>query len=309
MGNLRFGYQIASVLPSGIDSGNELRAAARDAEAAGFDVIHTADHVGTGWAPLAPLVAAAEATETLRLCPLVLNNDFYHPVNLAREAAAIDRLSGGRFELGLGAGHAFTEYAAIGLRFDPAAVRKARLAEAVEILRGLLDGQTVTYAGAHYQVDGVSVQPAVQERLPLLVGVNGRAALTHTARHADIVALTGLGRTLEDGHQHEVRWEADRLDKTVALVRAESADRNSPVRLQALVQAVVITNDRRAEAANWASRLEITVDDALATPFLAFGTHADIAEHLQECRQRWGIDYFSVRTIADFAPVVELLRS
>src|SRR5438105_11887491 len=97
----RFGLQVRG------ESASELRTTARAAEAAGFDVISTADHVSAiwAWAPLAPLLAMADCTERLRICPLVLNNDFHHPVHLAREVAAIDHLTEGRFELGIGAGH------------------------------------------------------------------------------------------------------------------------------------------------------------------------------------------------------------
>lgn len=305
MERFRFGYQISSA-PNGLV---DVRRAAREAEAAGFDVIHCADHVSTGWPPLAPLAVALEATETLRACPLVLNNDFHHPVHLAREIAALDHLSGGRVELGIGAGHSFTEYAAIGQAFDPPAVRKARLAEAVEIMRRLLDGEEVTYAGQHYQLDGVRTMRAQQDRLPILVGVNGDRALAHAAVHADVVAPTMLGRTLADGHDHEVRWQAERLDRTVAHISEAAGDRTPAPRLHALVQAVEITDDRRGAAERWAGELDQEVDDILATPFLAFGTHAQIAEHLEACRDRWGIAYFSVRDIAAFAPVIARLAT
>jgi len=301
----RFGFQV----PASISSAGELRAAALEAEAAGFDVLHTTDHVDDGWGSLAPLLAVAAATERLRVCPLVLNNDFYHPVHLAREVASIDHLSGGRMELGIGAGHAFTEYAAIGAPFDPPAMRKARLAEAVEILRLLLDGQEVTYAGEHYQVEGVRTMRTIQERLPILIGVNGRAALAHAARHADVIGLTMLGRTLEDGQRHEVRWEAERLDRTVAYIRDQAADRPSAPRLQALIQVVEVTENRRAAAERTSAKLGLPVEDVLATPFLALGTHAEIAAHLLDCRRRWGIDYFSVRDIKSFGPVIERLRT
>jgi alkanesulfonate monooxygenase SsuD/methylene tetrahydromethanopterin reductase-like flavin-dependent oxidoreductase (luciferase family) len=109
----RFGLQI------GRGSADDLRGLARDAEAAGFDVIHTWDHVVEGWAPLTALLAAADVTTRLRICPLVLNNDFCHPAHLARELASIDHLSGGRLEVGIGAGHAFTEYAAVRSAFRP----------------------------------------------------------------------------------------------------------------------------------------------------------------------------------------------
>ena len=163
MRSFRFGYQVRDGTP------HELRSQARAAEDAGFDVVHTYDHVGDAWSPLAPLHCMAEATTRLRVCPLVLNNDFHHPVHLAREVAAIDHAIGGRFELGLGAGHAFTEYDAIGAPFDAPAVRKARLAESVEVLRPLLDGQEVTHHGHHVHLTGVRVMRAHQDRLPIMV--------------------------------------------------------------------------------------------------------------------------------------------
>ena len=299
----RFGYQIDR------ESAGELVANAREAEAAGFDVVHSWDHVVDGWSPLAPLLAVALATERVRVCPLVLNNDFHHPVHLARELASIDHLSGGRLELGTGAGHSLPEYTAIGSPFDPPRVRKARLAEAVEILRRLLDGETVTCDGEHYRLDDVRTQRSMQEHLPFLVGVNGAAALTHAAQHADIVGLTMLGRTLPDGNRHAVRWESERLDSVVAHVR-EQAGARWPLELQVLVQVVEITDDRVAAAERLAASSEgLSVEDALATPFLALGTHDEIAEQYMAARARWGISYLTVRSIEPFAPVIERLRT
>ena len=298
----RFGYQLPS------SASGELLAKAAAAEAAGFDVIHTSDHVGDGWAPLASLMAVAFVTERTRLCPLVINNDFRHPVQLAREVAAVDHLTGGRMELGIGAGHSFTEYEAIGIPFDAPAIRKALLCEAVEILRGLLDGDMVSYSGEHYHVRDVNTMRSLQQHLPILVGVNGRQALRHAARHADTIGLTMLGRTLADGQRHETRWEPDRLDRTVAYIIQEAAGRSERLELHALVQAMIVTDDREAAAANMARHgWTATAADALDTPFLAIGTHAEIAEHLLACRSRWGISYFSVREIEPFAPVIDLL--
>ena len=298
----RFGYQVMQA------SAAELRSLARAAEEAGFDVIHTWDHVSDGWSPLAPLVALAEATTRLRVGTLVLNNDFHHPVHLARELASIDHLSGGRLEVGIGAGHAFTEYAAIGAAFDPPAVRKARLGEAVEILPRLLAGEEVTYHGTHYHLEGARTLRALQDHVPILVGVNGKAALAHAARHADIIGLTMLGRTLADGQRHEARWEPERLDATVAYIRDQAVERWDHLELNVLVQAVVVTEDRTTAARQLADRIGLRVEDALATPFLAIGTHDEIAEHLLACRRRWGISYFSFREVQVLAPVIERLR-
>jgi len=301
----RFGYQVTAA-----HGASALREEVARAEAAGFDIVHGFDHVGGSWAPLALLSAMADATTRIRVGSLVLNSDFHHPVHLAREIAAIDHFSGGRVELGLGAGHAFTEYAAVGLPFATPAERKARLAESVEVLRPLLDGEEVNYAGRYWQLEGVRTMRALQARLPILVGVNGSRALTHAAQHADTIGLTMLGRTLEDGQRHEARWEPERLDRTVALIRDAAADRSHPVELNALVQAVVVTDDRAAAAREIVDRIAgLTVADALETPFLAIGTHDEITRHLLACRERWGISYFSVRSIDEFAPVIERIRA
>jgi probable F420-dependent oxidoreductase len=299
----RFGFQVPEC------SADELRSKARAAEEAGFDVIHSWDHVVDGWSPLTPLMAIADCTTALRIGPLVLNNDFHHPVHLAQELASLDHLSGGRLEVGIGAGHSFTEYQAIGQHFDPPSVRKARLAESVEILRRLLDGEAVTYDGEHYKLDNVRTLRSRQDHIPLLVGVNGRRALAHAARHADIIGLTMLGRTLEDGQRHEARWEPERLDATISYIREQAGERWGQLELNALVQAVTVTDDRREPAEQLASRVPgLSVRDALSTPFLAIGTHDEIADHLVTCRDRWGISYFSVQDIDGFAPVIERLR-
>jgi probable F420-dependent oxidoreductase len=300
----RFGFQIGEC------SADDLRSHAQAAEEAGFDVMHTWDHVVDGWSPLIPLMAIAECTTTLHICPLVLNNDFHHPVHLARELASLDHLSGGRLEVGIGAGHSFSEYEAIGQQFDPPSVRKSRLAESVEILRRLLDGEAVTYAGEHYRLEQVRTLRSQQDHIPLLVGVNGRRALAHAARHADIIGLTMLGRTLLDGQRHEVRWEQERLDRTVSSLREQAQERWDQLELNVLVQAVVVTDDRRKAATQMASQVPgLSVHDALSTPFLAIGTHDEIADHLERCRDRWRISYFSVRDIDAFAPVIRRLRA
>jgi probable F420-dependent oxidoreductase len=298
----RFGFQTSSTTTE------DLRREAVAAEAAGFDVFCTFDHVGVHWSAFAPLVLIAAVTERLRLCPLVINNDFHHPVHLAQEAATVDHLSQGRVEIGIGAGHAFTEYAQFGQSFDAPAIRKARLRESVEVLRALLDGEEVTFHGLHYQLTGARTLRSLQPHLPIFVGVNGRDALTHAARHADTIGLMMLGRTLEDGLRHEVRWQQDRLDATVAFINDQAAGRERPLELNALVQRVVITTDRAAVAGELATQVEgLEVDDALTTPFLALGDHDEIAEHLLACRERWGISYYVVRDIDAFAPVIERL--
>jgi len=300
----RFGLQVR-----GDNSADDLRAIAVAAEQAGFDVLSTFDHVGTHWSALTPLTAMAGVTGHIRVCPLVLNNDFWHPVHLAREAAAIDHVTGGRFELGIGAGHAHTEYATIGTTFDPPRVRKERLAEAIEILRRLLDGDEVTHHGAHYSIDGLQTMRSRQAHLPILVGVNGREALAHAARHADIIGLTMLGKTLPDGLQHEVRWQSSRLDATIAhITDAASEGSGRMPELNVLVQRLVVTDDREAAAAEIVAAVPtLDLTDALETPFLLLGTHEEIASQIVGARRRWGISYFTVRELDLLAPVIALV--
>ncbi|MHB8295786.1 MAG: TIGR03621 family F420-dependent LLM class oxidoreductase [Acidimicrobiales bacterium] len=299
----RFGYQVRT------DSAEELRREVQAAEVAGFDVVCTYDHLGRYLSALEPLAFAAAWTERSRLCPLVLNNDFHHPGLLAQRLASLDRLSGGRLEVGIGAGHAFPEYEAASIAFDPPAVRKRRLAESVEILRRLLDGERVDHHGEHYELSGLATIEPAQDHVPILVGVNGRAALADAARHADIIGLTMLGETLPDGNAHAVRWEPERLDATVAFIAERAGERAGRLELNALVQAVVVTDDRlRAAEALAAETPGLEVDHALSTPFLALGTRDEIAEHLLACRKRWGISYYVVRDIEGFAPVIDALR-
>jgi probable F420-dependent oxidoreductase len=298
----RFGYQVRA------DDPGQFRREVQAAEAAGFDVVCTYDHLGRHLSALEPLAFAAAWTQQVRLCPLVLNNDFYHPGLLAQRLATLDRLSGGRLEVGIGAGHAFLEYEAAGIAFDPPAPRKARLAEAVGILRRLLDGERVDHHGQYYDLAGLATVTPAQDHVPILVGVNGRAALAHAARTADIIGLTMLGVTLPDGNAHAVRWEPERLDATVAFIADSAGERAGTLELNALVQAVVVTDDRRAAAERIAAETPgLEVDQALSTPFLALGTHDQIAEHLLACRERWGISYFVVRDIEGFAPVIGAL--
>jgi probable F420-dependent oxidoreductase len=219
----RFGYQHMT------SNVAELLIAARRAEASGIDVFHTFDHVGAGFSCLAPLVAVAGATERLRLCPLVLNNDWRHPVVLAQELATIDLLSSGRLEVGLGAGHSFTEYHSTGQLFDSPQVRKSRLAESAELIRRLLDGEVVTHSGDFYNLDEASIIRSHQDHVPILIGVNGREALSHAAMNADTIGLTMFGKTLPDGQRHEARWQADRLDSTVVWISEAAA--SDPVTL------------------------------------------------------------------------------
>jgi probable F420-dependent oxidoreductase len=296
---IRFGYQL-----SGADSSSPVGAAQR-AEAAGFDIVLASDHVGPGVSPMVTLAAIAQATERIRLGTFVLNNDMRNPVQLAWEASTLDRLSGGRFELGLGAGHTPLEYAATGIRLDPPAVRKRRLMESVEVIRRLLDGETVTHHGELVDVENASIDRTQQPRLPILVGGNGSALLEHAGAHADIVGLQGLGKTRSDGHRHSVKWNPSWLDEQVAQVRRGAGEGIGDLELNALVQVVQFTNDEPAALAAICAEVEgLTVEDARDVPYLLVGTVDQVVEKINRCHERWGISYFVVRTLEEFELVI-----
>lgn len=300
---LRIGHQLSARVEGDPVS------TARRAEELGFDVVLAADHVGPAWSPLPLLAAIAHVTSTIRLGTLVLNNDMRNPVQLAWEASTLDRLSGGRFELGLGAGHTPSEYAATGIARSTAAVRKERLAESVEIVRRLLDGEAVDHAGEHYRIERARITRSAQERLPILVGGNGEHLLTHAGAHADIVGLQGLGRTREDGHSHEVKWSVGHLDAQLEQLRAGAGDRFEELELNALVQMVQITDDREAALERVCGLVEgLTMEDAAVTPYLLVGTVDEIVLHMITCAERWGITYFAVRELDGFEPVLRALR-
>ena len=273
----------------------------------------TADHLVDGMlTPLTPLVVAAEATERLRVGTLVLNNDFRHPVVLAREAATLDLLSEGRLELGLGAGHMKHEYDQAGLPFDPPAVRVARMGEAAEVVRRLLAGEDVTFAGEHYRVDGHRCFPRpAQAHVPLLIGGNGRRVLATAARLADIVGFTGFSQVEGQRNVNPTHFTSAGLSAQVDWVRAAAGELFADLELSTLIQGITITEDRRAAAEQVQPLLpSLSVDDVLSSPYSLIGTVEQIAEQLTEQRQRLGISYLTVfeKDIDAMAAVIDRLE-
>ena len=285
---------------------------ARKLEGLGYDALTVPDHLAEFFAPMPALVSAAEATKTLRVGTNVLNNDFRHPVLVAREAATVDLLTGGRFLLGLGAGHVQSEYDQAGLSFDTGATRVERLAEAVTVIKGLLRGEQVTFSGQHYRVTGHRGHPLPVQRPhpPIVISGNGRRLLTLAAREADIVGLSGItfrrGGTAPDISA----WKVSGISERLQLVREVSGDRYARLQLNVLVQRVVVTDDRREAAEELASHWkQLTPDEIVQSPYVLIGSVNQMIEDLQARRERWGISYFTVFEpyMEAFAPVVAQL--
>jgi probable F420-dependent oxidoreductase len=267
---------------------------ARKVERLGYSVLLVPDHLAELLAPFPALAAAAASTTRLRMGTAVLNNDFRHPVLLAREAATLDVLSDGRFELGLGAGHMRSEYEQAGLTFDAGATRVGRLAEAVVIVKELLEGKPVSFTGRHYRVSDHTIhpRPVQRPRPPMFIGGNAPRLLQLAAGQADIVGLTGIafrrGGTAPDVSD----FRAAVVDERVRLVREGAGERLERVELNALVQRVIVTDDRRGAAQELSARWpSLTADEILASPYVLVGTVDQIVDDLRARRDRWGISY------------------
>jgi alkanesulfonate monooxygenase SsuD/methylene tetrahydromethanopterin reductase-like flavin-dependent oxidoreductase (luciferase family) len=169
---------------------HELLAIARRAEESGFDSVWAGDHMlyrGDGrpergpWDVWTTLAALAASTERVALGPLVASTAFHPPGLVARMAAAIDEISGGRFVLGLGAGWNDVEFRAFGL---PRERLVARFEEAFEIIRRLVAGERVTFSGRYYEVDDALLLPPPARRMPIMVGSHGPRVLAASLPHA-----------------------------------------------------------------------------------------------------------------------------
>jgi probable F420-dependent oxidoreductase len=285
---------------------------ARTLEDLGYATLTVPDHLTDLLAPIPAVLSAAAATTHLRVGTNVLNNDFRHPVLVAREAATVDLLTEGRLQLGLGAGHMQAEYDQAGWRFDVGGTRVQRLAEAVTIIKGLFKGEPVTFAGQHYRVTGHTIHPLPVQRPhpPLLIGGNGRRLLTLAAQEADIVGFTGF--TLRRGGTQPdfAGFTAAGVDERVQLVREAAGDRSERLELSALVQRVVVTDDRRQAAEALARRWpQLSPEEILQSPYVLLGTVDQLVEDLQARRERWGISYYVIFEpgIDAFAPVIARL--
>jgi probable F420-dependent oxidoreductase len=284
---------------------------ARRAEDLGYSTLAIADHLGSQFAPMVGLMAAADATTSLRLMTLVLSNDYRHPVLVAKEAATLDQLSGGRLELGIGAGWMRSDYDAAGLRLDGAGTRIERLAEAVAVLKGLFANETFSFAGNHYNISEMTGTPSPHQHPhpPLLLAGGGRKVLGLAGREADIVGVNpGLGAGVID-NRVGVSATPSATDEKVAWLRESAGDRFDSIELHTRVHLAAISHDRDGLAEALAPGLGLTPEEALDTPHALFGSVAECIESVTKWRERWGISYIglSIDAMDAMAPVVAAL--
>jgi len=230
------------------------------------------------------------------------------PAVLAKEAATLDLISDGRFELGLGAGWAKRQYDLSGFAFDSARTRVARLSEAVQIIQRLWSGEAVVFTGEHYRLDGLQLNPRPSRPLHLFIGGSGKRVLSMAAEHASTAGI--LERMLPDGSGTDAGSE--NLETTAAKaawVRDAVAGRDSDVELAVLIRKVVVTDDRDGAAATVAADRRTTPSRVLASPYFLLGTLDEITAQLETLRARCGVSYVSVfpADVEPFAPVVARL--
>lgn len=298
-----------------IASGDELAAKARRAEAMGYSVLMVTDHLIEQLAPIPAMTAMAAATTRLRVGTFVLNNEFRHPAVLAQDLATIDVLSGGRLEVGIGAGWNKPEFDHVGLAFEPVPVRVARLVEAVAVLKGCFDEGAFTFTGERYTVTDYDGQPKPLQKPhpPFLIGGGGRRTLELAAREADIVGLAPRTLVGERTDPRSITFAA--AVEKIEWVRAAAGDRFDSLEFNVYPSSspVIITDHARAEATKVRDRLlkrtgyELTEDEILESPHVFIGSIDGLVAKIQDLRERLGISSFMTGEIDDLAPVVERL--
>jgi probable F420-dependent oxidoreductase len=272
-------------------------AQARKAEDLGYSALHMPDHFGDQLAPSPALAAVAAATTTLRIGTLVFDNDYRHPLILAKEAATLDLLSEGRLELGLGAGWMRTDYDDSGIPYDPPAVRVDRFEEAVTIVKGLLGGEEpFSFAGDHYTITDHALTPRPVQRPcpPLIIGGGGHRVLSIAAREADIVSINVDLRSGAAGPEVAPNATPASTRQKLEWVRKAAGDRFDELELNTLIGFVMITPDRQGVIDSMAPAFGLDPADAGHVPLALIGTLDEMAEELEWRRAEYGITYHSV---------------
>lgn len=298
------------VLGSNAQSREEWASRARKIEDYGYSTLLMGDHVELGVLPaMIGLMAAADATSTLRLGSYVLSNDFRHPVLLAKEAAALDLLSDGRLELGLGAGWLASEYKQIGMSFDSPAVRVDRFKEALHIIKTILADGSLSFDGEYYSVTGLEKLPkSLQQPYPsIMIGGAGKRMLSIAGREANIVAFAlsnqeniakNVNEATSAGFMQKVDW-----------VRQAAGARFSELELNVLIGAVIVTEHRQQVVQRFVERLGVSTEQVLEIPFFLMGDVDQICDALYARREQYGISYTVILndSMEAFAPVVARL--
>ena len=301
----RFGVQTSTAVSREAWADN-----ARKIEDLGYSTLFIPDHFNDQFAPMPAMMAAADATTTLRVGSLVFDNDYKHPVVLAKEAATLDVLSGGRLELGLGAGWMVSDYEQAGMSYDSPGVRISRLEEAVAIIKGLFSDEPVAHDGKHYSVHHNGLpKPLQKPHPPLLIGGGGKRVLRYAAREADIV---GVNFQLTEGRVNSAVMQTGTVEATkekIGWIREAAGARFDDIELNVTVFAAIVTDDRATLAERLAPRFGTTPAGLPEAPHVLLGSVDQIAEDLQRRRELFGFSYVVISGdgFEALAPVVKNL--
>lgn len=283
-------------------------------EELGYSTLLIPDHFIEQIATIPALMSAASLTSSLRVGSIVCSNDFRHPILLAKEAATIDMLSGGRFELGIGAGWLKSEYDAIGIPFDTPGTRVARLEEAVQVIKSYFKGDQVIFEGKYYQINSEkgleSIPVPVQKpHPPILIGGGGKRMLTLAAREADIIGLAL--RTSALGTGPDPADIATTINQKIEWIKQAAGNRYNDLEIHIQTWAVMITDDREGSAKLLGKQFPLPPEILLNLPYLLIGSADEIIEQIEKYRESYGISYYSIfeQYQEDFAPVVAYLSS
>ncbi len=298
-----------------VTDGRALADAARRAEASGIDVLVIPDHLIDQLGPIPALATIAAATERLRIGTFVVNNDLRHPAVLAQDLASLDVLSGGRLEIGIGAGWNEPEYRAIGQPFDPVGTRVARLAESIAVLKGSFGGGPFSFAGGHYTITDLDGRPKPIQRPhpPFFVGGGGRRILSLAGREAQVVGLAPRIVPGSRGDPRSITIAA--TEEKIGWVREAAGERFDQLELNTYpsISPIIVTDHARREGAKLARRLaartgiEVSSDELLDSPHIFIGSVEQLVEKFRSLRERLGISSIMVGTVDELPAVVERL--
>ncbi len=300
-----FRFALHSSVASTMDAWRER---ARAAEGLGYSALYVTDHFNVQFGPIVALTVAAEATTSLHVGTLVLNNDLRNPVVLAKEIASLGLAAEGRVEVGLGAGWLRSDYDETGSEYDAATVRVERLAESLTIMKSLWSESETNFAGTHYTVRNAHCEPRPTSVPNLIVGGGSKRVLTLAAQRADTVGVNTSLVSGQWGDDVAAQATFDHYDRCLAWIRDAAGDRFASLELQIVVVAAMVVDSQRA-ALRSAKMLGFPGEEALELTVLLIGTEAEICERLIQRRERWGFSNIVVpdHAMESFAPVVARL--
>lgn len=302
----RFGIQASKA-----GSQKEWTELAKTAENHGYSSLTMPDHFTDQLAPVPALMAAASVTKNLRIGALVWDNDYKHPVVLAKELATLDLLSDGRLEIGIGAGWMATDYEQAGMQYDRPGVRIDRFLEGLEIIKRAMTGEKFSFSGKHYTITDYTATPLPVQKPcpPILIGGGGPRVLKLAAQLADIV---GINPSLKDGvvNGETIKdMSAEAVQEKIDIITANAGARLPDIELNIRTFLVNIRDSAQEAIEGTANMLKVDPSLVANSPFAILGPPAKIAEDLLARREQWGFSYVIVggEDVEKFAPVIKIL--